>query len=39
MQVGAMPWIANIKDLQYEAARRAIKTGVENFFACENITY
>ncbi|XP_077209021.1 beta-Ala-His dipeptidase-like isoform X2 [Paroedura picta] len=26
MQVGAMPWIANIKDPQYEAARRAIRT-------------
>nr|XP_056710073.1 beta-Ala-His dipeptidase-like [Euleptes europaea] len=26
MQVGAMPWIADIKDPQYEAARRAIRT-------------
>ena len=28
MQMGAMPWVANIDDPQYEAAKKATKRGM-----------
>ncbi|XP_042317305.1 beta-Ala-His dipeptidase-like isoform X1 [Sceloporus undulatus] len=32
MQMGAKPWVANINDPQYEAAKKAIKKGLNSFY-------